>query len=228
MPKATFFRLDEEKQSKIIDAAIQEFTDVPIEEASIANMIKLANIPRGSFYQYFSSKDDVFYYVCELLRKDPEAYFIESFKASNGELFQTFNTFFDYFSEIVLVGPHAKLLKNIFLHLDYKRSRRVMVEPNNQHESKSGRPPHFHHNSKRFSFDYLYDNYNKETVRIKNKDEFIIFMHLAMNMISSSINEAYRMELMTESIDLYKIKEQFHMKLNWLKYGMSAEKEETN
>lgn len=59
MPKQTFMKLSEEKKEKIIKAAKKEFSRVTIEEASIKNIIEEANIARGSFYQYFESKEDL-------------------------------------------------------------------------------------------------------------------------------------------------------------------------
>ena len=44
MPSSTFFRLEEEKQQKIIAACEKEFSDVPIHQASIANIVKYAGI----------------------------------------------------------------------------------------------------------------------------------------------------------------------------------------
>ena len=52
MPKETFLKLPNEKKEKIIKAAQKEFERVPIEEVSI-------KIARGSFYQYFESKEDL-------------------------------------------------------------------------------------------------------------------------------------------------------------------------
>ena len=48
-----------EKKEKIIKAAQKEFERVPIEEASIKNIVEDAEIARGSFYQYFESKEDL-------------------------------------------------------------------------------------------------------------------------------------------------------------------------
>jgi len=53
MPTNTFFHLPEEKQQRLLDAAQIEFSRHSLQEASIANIVKLAGIPRGSFYQYF-------------------------------------------------------------------------------------------------------------------------------------------------------------------------------
>lgn len=59
MPKETFFNLAEEKKEKIINAAKKEFKRVPLEQASIKNIVEDAGIARGSFYQYFESKEDL-------------------------------------------------------------------------------------------------------------------------------------------------------------------------
>ena len=50
MPKETFLKLPNEKK---------EFERVPIEEVSIKNIVENAEIARGSFYQYFESKEDL-------------------------------------------------------------------------------------------------------------------------------------------------------------------------
>ena len=59
MPKETFVKLSEEKKDKIIKAAKKEFARVPFEQTSIKNIVEDADIARGSFYQYFESKEDL-------------------------------------------------------------------------------------------------------------------------------------------------------------------------
>ena len=59
MPKETFVKLPEEKKDKIIKAAKNEFARVPFEQTSIKNIVEDADIARGSFYQYFESKEDL-------------------------------------------------------------------------------------------------------------------------------------------------------------------------
>ena len=59
MPKETFLKLSKEKQQKVINAAKKEFARAPIENVSIKNIVEEADIARGSFYQYFESKEDL-------------------------------------------------------------------------------------------------------------------------------------------------------------------------
>ena len=63
MPKETFFNLPPAKREKLVEAAVNEFVRKSCAEASINRIIQAAEIPRGSFYQYFSGKTDLFQYV---------------------------------------------------------------------------------------------------------------------------------------------------------------------
>lgn len=60
MPTQTFFRLPEEKRTRLTEAAWKEFTAVRLADASINRIVRDARIPRGSFYQYFGGKEDLF------------------------------------------------------------------------------------------------------------------------------------------------------------------------
>ena len=65
MPTDTFFRLPEEKRARILEGAWSEFTAVPYAEASINRIVQTSRIPRGSFYQYFEDKNDLFLTLIE-------------------------------------------------------------------------------------------------------------------------------------------------------------------
>ena len=73
MPKETFNNLSKDKKIKIFNAAVQEFSTKRFSEASINQIVKTAGIPRGSFYQYFNDKEDIFLYVfTEILKEKQE------------------------------------------------------------------------------------------------------------------------------------------------------------
>ena len=63
MPADTFRNLPEEKRLRIFHAAVAEFSQQPFSQASINRIVKDAGIPRGSFYQYFADKEDLYLYV---------------------------------------------------------------------------------------------------------------------------------------------------------------------
>ena len=72
MPTDTFFRLPEEKRARILEGAWSEFTAVPYAEASINRIVQTSRIPRGSFYQYFEDKNDLFS-ICSMIRSSARA-----------------------------------------------------------------------------------------------------------------------------------------------------------
>ena len=68
MSKETFLRLPEEKRNRFLEAAWEEFTHVRFADASINQIVRRAGIPRGSFYQYFENKEDLFRYLLDTTR----------------------------------------------------------------------------------------------------------------------------------------------------------------
>lgn len=97
MPTSTFFRLPEEKRQRLMDAAWAEFTQVRCADASINKIIQGAKISRGSFYQYFTDKDELFSY----LLGDMWAYFAQVLEdvlvENRGDLFAMPLAAFDRF-----------------------------------------------------------------------------------------------------------------------------------
>ena len=86
MPKKTFYNLAPEKRKLINAAARAEFARVPLAEASIARIIKEAEIPRGSFYQYFEDKDDLFIEIAAEEAKKKFRVFINILTSQDGDL----------------------------------------------------------------------------------------------------------------------------------------------
>lgn len=66
MPKETFFNLPDEKRQRIIDLALAEFAQNEYDTASISRIVAQAGIAKGSFYQYFENKEDLYTYLLTL------------------------------------------------------------------------------------------------------------------------------------------------------------------
>lgn len=63
MPKDTFLNLSEEKRNRIIDSAVLEFFKAHYNKVTIDSIVNWAGISKGSFYQYFENKDDLYKYL---------------------------------------------------------------------------------------------------------------------------------------------------------------------
>ena len=66
MPKETFFNLPEDKRQRIIDLSLAEFAQNDYDTASISRIVAQAGIAKGSFYQYFENKEDLYTYLLTL------------------------------------------------------------------------------------------------------------------------------------------------------------------
>ena len=117
MPKQTFYNLKEEKRKKIEQALLKEFSNNTFEGASISNIIAEAQIPRGSFYQYFENKEDaVEYIINKYLKKEKEKIYT-SLLRNNGDIFKTSIDIYDYIIEKINTTSNLKLFKNILQEL---------------------------------------------------------------------------------------------------------------
>ena len=74
MPKKTFFNLPEDKRAAICKVAIEEFAAHAFEQASINRIVAKSGIAKGSYYQYFENKEDLFLYLMQLIAEEKEKY----------------------------------------------------------------------------------------------------------------------------------------------------------
>ncbi len=117
MPKGTFFNLNDEKREKIKKAIINEFSKHTIAKASISNIVEEAQIPRGSFYQYFEDKEDALRYIIDESIKVEKEEIKNLLDKNNGDIFKTSIDIFKYVSEKSYNDTYMMLCHNIIQKL---------------------------------------------------------------------------------------------------------------
>ena len=90
MPTETFRKLPQDKKEKIINAAKKEFARISFEKTSIQNIVEDAKIARGSFYQYFESKEDLLTYILQTHIDCINSNVEQTLIKSNGDIFQIY------------------------------------------------------------------------------------------------------------------------------------------
>lgn len=65
MVQTTFLNLPVEKQKKVRQALLAEFSQHALAKAQVARIVKAAEIVRGAFYTYFSDLTDAYQYLME-------------------------------------------------------------------------------------------------------------------------------------------------------------------
>ena len=113
MPKSTFYNLNNEKREKIKKALKNEFTRNTFEKASISNIIEEAQIPRGSFYQYFEDKEDALKYIIENFLNDEKKQIERLLIQNEGNIFSTTLDLYSYFVDKNYNESEIKLFQNI-------------------------------------------------------------------------------------------------------------------
>lgn len=89
MIKQTFYNLPITKRERIYQAIKTEFDRVPLDKISINSIIKEANISRGSFYQYFDDKGDLYDIFADKIMDSIKECFTNTLVKYKGDLFAT-------------------------------------------------------------------------------------------------------------------------------------------
>ncbi|SER47676.1 transcriptional regulator, TetR family [Gracilibacillus ureilyticus] len=117
MPKSTFYNLPSEKKQILIEALQHEFSRMSLADASVASIIHYANIPRGSFYQYFKDKEDAFYYLFDQHIHMALDTFLWILKKHNGHLFDAMP---DFFQVIISEKNNFRFFENALLNMNHR------------------------------------------------------------------------------------------------------------
>lgn len=62
-PRSTFIKLEDEKQQRILDTAVDEFADHGFKQASVNRIVQKLGIAKGSIFQYFGTKEGLFNFI---------------------------------------------------------------------------------------------------------------------------------------------------------------------
>ncbi len=171
MPKKTYYNLPKSKQKKIFDAGLLEFSYNSYHNASINTIVLIAEISKGSFYQYFNDKKEFYWYiVMEVIYGNIDHY--ESILAKND-------------------GDFLKAEKELFLNIlnlfDNKIYKQLVtnVFTENYYELLS----HLSDKSTTIFFK-MYDvlmKFGFKGYNIRSKDDFIVVFDLIRSVSSTTI-----------------------------------------
>lgn len=120
MPTQTFFNLPKEKQEKLINSALNEFSKMSFHEVSVSNIINGAHISRGSFYMYFNNKEDLFEYLLFSHKNYFEQVIINSLNECEGNLKEAFIRIYDEGVKYKNIRKCRSFLTNVFTNLSCK------------------------------------------------------------------------------------------------------------
>ena len=110
MPKSTFYKLADAKKRNFLSEAYKEFALHSFDSASITNLVKSLGIAKGSVYQYFTDKEDLYNFLVTNADRQLNQLHDQAC-VYNGE------DFFDWYTKLLMVEmkfllsfPHYALL----------------------------------------------------------------------------------------------------------------------
>jgi len=131
MPKELFFNINQNKRKKIMQSALKEFSNRIYTEASINKIVQNANISRGSFYQYFEDKQDIYFYIIDtIFIKQSYSYIKKLVADSNNDIYDIFRMLFKFNLQLITESEYSNFFKNLFLSLNYDISRHLNININ--------------------------------------------------------------------------------------------------
>lgn len=93
MAKSTFQKLPDEKKQRFIQVALNEFADKSYDSASVTGIVKDLEIAKGSIYQYFNDKKDLWIFLKSFCEKRRHSYTKECTRSAH-------SNFWDYYLEL--------------------------------------------------------------------------------------------------------------------------------
>lgn len=118
MPKGTFARLKEEKKQLIRRAFLKEFSSNSYDDTSISLVVKKIGIAKGSIYQYFEDKQDLFEHLINEGSRIKDGYLLEVFREDYSDFWQYFRALYEKRVQFDLDYPvESNFLYNLNNHL---------------------------------------------------------------------------------------------------------------
>lgn len=95
MPSTTFTKLPAAKRDKFIRVAMEEFSSAGYEKASVTQMVKKLKIAKGSVYQYFENKKELYFYLLDTAQQTRQEYMKPILRNPPGNFWETYVTLFE-------------------------------------------------------------------------------------------------------------------------------------
>ncbi|WP_125605433.1 TetR/AcrR family transcriptional regulator [Lapidilactobacillus bayanensis] len=218
MPSKTFLGLPAEKQVKIIAAAREAFSQAPYSEVTITDIIKLAEIPRGSFYQYFKDKEDIYFYLLETFRQDFKDILSNNLQEQQGDLFAAFSITFHEMLKFLSTTIDRRLLQNIFMEMDYRGYQHLLKREFHHPHHQGHEPGHLSEWQQSIK-----DQTDFSKLRV-SQDEFDLMLHMLLGFMGQSVARYFMAQRDPErkmTPELYEHK--FDLLLDWFEHGVLKE-----
>lgn len=191
MPTTTYFNLSSQKRQRIEDAVKKEFARVPLIDMSVKNIVNDASIARGSFYQYFETREDLINYMLAKEFDKESENFLKILQESNKDIFKAT---YEYLVQILdKQKNNSSYYINIFQYLNETK-----IQP-----------------LKMIDIDNISEYVNFKLLRISSKEE----IYAAVRVIAT-LTFSKKMEILNGNISKKEGLKQYAQELEVIKRGI--------
>ncbi len=118
MPKQTYFNLSDEKKNKVYDTLVNCFENRNVKNVTVKEIVEKLNIPRGSFYQYFDSVNEAYFYVLEQELVEPHENFQKLLKNNDMNILTALDLFGEVAADTIFTEKNYRLYRSRYLFMD--------------------------------------------------------------------------------------------------------------
>ncbi|SFK01801.1 regulatory protein, tetR family [Marinilactibacillus piezotolerans] len=207
MPTQTFFNLPEQKKQRLIAGAMKEFTERSLNEASISNIVKNAEISRGSFYQYFEDKKDLYFFLIGKFKYNYHRLMVNSFKEAEGDFYRGYQIFAEKYIQNIMNSEKFGFFENMYLHMNYQINQESGVNtfmPSSSMKKKAI-----------LNKEDILNVVKREQVKACSDQEFFNILRYILNILDDTIMEGFWKELSIEETQKL-----FSTRLEWMTKGV--------
>lgn len=203
MPSERFYRLPEEKRKLICRAAMKEFARVTMDKVSINQIIKNADISRGSFYTYFEDKWDVLAYIFEDSHRRLMELMKRKIRENNGNVWSVIEAVMEEMMKFCSDHSNFEFLKNVMAHANSDDVLRGFSKRKSQEYAKISDCMER----------WLYENLDRDVLKRDDFESFHCLFSLGMSAVAMAVREFY------EGEPKEAVSARFYARLDIMKYG---------
>lgn len=201
MPTKTFFNLPIEKQNALIEASEREFSRVDFAESSINRIIQDVGISRGSFYMYFTGKEDLYFYVLEKYLIEMYQQLLCYLDQYHGDFIMAFMLFHEKLVESCLKRTEGQLIKRMFLNMRFATEKKMILDPSRD--------------IIKMRCQELLNHMDKKLYRYQKEEEFLDSVSLVLLITMSSI-----VYILMNPEQIEQEKESYNRRLEIVRFGI--------
>ena len=200
MPSTTYYNLSKDKKERIFNAGVLEFSYHDFNDASVNTIVRIANISKGSFYQYFDDKEDFYWFIVMDIIYGQVGNYEVLLKVNKGDLFKTEEELFNHILELFDDMKYRNLIKHVYKTSYMEISSRLSIKANTIYLEM---------------YDLLM-SFGFKGYNIKSKEDFLIVFNMLRNIANNTI-----ITMISEELSLLETKELYSKQLEVLGIGIN-------